>query len=208
MTKMNSAHLRFPRAILFDMDGTLTEPMLDFPRIKAEMGIGNHPILESLAMMSPADRQAAQDILHRHEDLAARNCRLNDGCQSLLRWLDDQRIGQAIITRNRRSCARLILDRHRLNIEVLITREDGPFKPDPHSLLQACERLNVPPAEAWMVGDGEYDVLAARRAGIPSIWLSHGKTRPFTDEPNLTIAQLPDLLHLLQILRDKASAST
>ena len=42
-----------PRAVLFDMDGTLTEPMLDFPRSKAEMGIGQRPILEALAEVHP-----------------------------------------------------------------------------------------------------------------------------------------------------------
>ncbi len=31
----------FPGGILFDMDGTLTEPLLDFPKIKSEMGIEN-----------------------------------------------------------------------------------------------------------------------------------------------------------------------
>ena len=45
-----------PRAILFDMDGTLTEPMLDFPRIRADMGIAQGPILESLAQMDEPRR--------------------------------------------------------------------------------------------------------------------------------------------------------
>ncbi len=44
-------------AFLFDMDGTLTEPLLDFPRIKAEMGIGNRPILEALAEMDDSARR-------------------------------------------------------------------------------------------------------------------------------------------------------
>lgn len=47
--------LHRPRVILFDMDGTLTEPLLDFPRIKADMGIGNRPILEALAEMTPGN---------------------------------------------------------------------------------------------------------------------------------------------------------
>jgi hypothetical protein len=44
--------ISLPRALLLDMDGTITEPMLDFPRIKAEMGIGQRPILEALAELS------------------------------------------------------------------------------------------------------------------------------------------------------------
>jgi hypothetical protein len=48
-----------PRAMLFDMDGTLTAPFLDFDLIKSEMGIGNAPILESIAQLEGAQRQAA-----------------------------------------------------------------------------------------------------------------------------------------------------
>lgn len=201
---MNHPAIQFPHAILFDLDGTLSEPLLDFPRIKSEMGIGNLPILEALARMSPADRQSAQSILHRHEDHVAQTCQLNIGCKNLLDWLNEHQIPQAIITRNRRSCARTILQRHQLNIEILITREDGLFKPDPQPLLVACKRLGIHPADAWMVGDGEYDILAACRAGIPSIWLSHGHQRPFVAEPALTIAQLPDLLNLLHRLHSNA----
>src|SRR5256885_2252732 len=58
----------FPRPPLFDMDGPLTRPPLDFPRIKAEMGIGNRPILEALAELSGPQRQQAQAVLHRHEE--------------------------------------------------------------------------------------------------------------------------------------------
>src|ERR1700692_233112 len=75
-----SSAIILPRAILFDMDGTLTEPMLDFPRIKAEMGIGDRPILESLDRLAPDRRIEAEAILLRHEEHAARNSTLNPGC--------------------------------------------------------------------------------------------------------------------------------
>ena len=63
--------LILPKAVLFDMDGTITRPVLDFPKLKAEMGIGDRPILEALAKMSDPERRAAEAILHRHEKLAA-----------------------------------------------------------------------------------------------------------------------------------------
>ena len=90
--------LILPAAVLFDMDGTLTEPMLNFPKIKAEMGIGNRPILEALAEMKPAERQAADAILCRHEKEAAERSSLNPGCRALLDWLDARGIPIALIT--------------------------------------------------------------------------------------------------------------
>lgn len=186
-----------PRAILFDMDGTLTVPMLDFPAIKRDMGIGTRPILEALAEMTPPDRARAEAILHRHEEHAAANSELNPGCTELLVHLAERQIPTAIITRNSRRSTTTVLARHRLKIEILITREDAPHKPDPAPLLLACRRLDVTPSQAWMVGDGQYDIEAARGAGVHSIWLSHGRARPFDASPDVTVADLYELLVLL-----------
>ena len=41
-----------PRAILFDMDGTLTQPIIDFAAIKHDIGLGNGPILEAIVRMN------------------------------------------------------------------------------------------------------------------------------------------------------------
>src|SRR3954468_5253616 len=149
-----------PPAVLFDMDGTITQPMLDFPRIKAEMGIGQRPILEALAEMRVEKRQIAQEVLHRHEQEAAANSVLNPGCKELLNWLQRHRIDVAVITRNSRLSVETVCRKHALKFEVLITREDGKFKPDPAPLLEASRRLNVAKENVWMVGDGQYDVEA------------------------------------------------
>jgi len=195
--EMNDSLKVLPRAILFDMDGTLTEPMLDFPRIKAEMGIGAGPILESLAQLDDSRRPLAEAVLQRHEKIAAEQSRLNEGCLDLLTWLKFRQISMALITRNSRISAATVTARHGLNFDALITREDGPFKPDPFSLSLACERLGVKSDETWMVGDGQYDVEAAIAAKIRAVWISHGRPRHFFAEPWLTIANLPELMDVL-----------
>ncbi len=198
---MNDCVPSLPRAVLFDMDGTLTEPMLDFPRIKAEMGIGPGPILESLEELDESRRPLAEAILLRHEKTAAEQSRLNEGCGELLAWLKDRGIAMALITRNSRLSAATVTARHGLDFDALITREDGPFKPDPFSLILACQRLGVGHDEAWMVGDGQYDVEAAIAARIRAVWISHGKPRQFSAEPGLTVASLPELAEVLRARR-------
>jgi HAD superfamily hydrolase (TIGR01509 family) len=193
--------LIFPRVILFDMDGTLTEPTLNFGVIKKEMGIGQQPILEALAAMDPDRRRHAQAVLHRHEDAAAAGSILNQGCRELLQLLAEWKIRTALITRNSRRSATTVLSRHGLRLDVLITREDGPFKPNPAPLLLACEKLGATPAEAWMIGDGQYDVEAGIAAGIRTVWISHRKSRPFAAEPWKTAADLPYVEKLLRSLR-------
>ncbi|HEX4793015.1 MAG TPA: HAD family hydrolase [Humisphaera sp.] len=186
-----------PRAILFDMDGTLTEPLLDFPRIKAEMGIGQRPILEALAEMDEQSRHTAELVLLRHEEEAAVRSTLNAGCRELLSELERLGIATALITRNSRASVNHVLTRHELTIRVLVAREDAPPKPDPQPLLLACQQLRVNRDEAWMVGDGQYDIEAARAAGIASIWISHGRKKPFAAEPWKAVRDLHELRHLL-----------
>jgi HAD superfamily hydrolase (TIGR01509 family) len=180
------------------MDGTLTRPMLDFAVIKAEMSIGNRPILEALAEMDDAARRLAEAVLLRHEEHAAENSTLNPGCGELLEWLHAKGIAVALITRNSRRSVETVLARHRLSIDVLVTREDGPFKPDPAPLLLACRKLSVQSHEAWMIGDGQYDVEAGAAAGIPTVWISHGRSRPFDAIPWQEAVDLPAVLELLK----------
>jgi HAD superfamily hydrolase (TIGR01549 family) len=186
-----------PKAILFDMDGTLTEPMLDFPKIKAEMGIGDRPILESLAQMNGSLKSEAEAVLLRHETQAAENSVLNPGCHELLQWLAEQQIQRALITRNSRASVQTVLGRHGLAMDVLVTREEPPYKPDPHPLRLACKKLAVADSQVWMVGDGWYDIEAGNAAHIKTVWISHGKPRPFATVPWRQVRDLPELQRLL-----------
>jgi HAD superfamily hydrolase (TIGR01509 family) len=187
-----------PRALLLDMDGTITEPMLDFPRIKREMGIGSRPILEALAELSDADRATAEAVLARHEEEAAQCSTLNAGCDRLLEWVAEHGVATALITRNARSSVQTVLAKHGLSFGTLIAREDAPFKPDPRPLRLACERLGVDPADAWMVGDGQYDVEAGRSAEMRTVWISHDRPRTFEAVPWRTVRDLPSVVELLE----------
>ena len=47
-------------------------------------------------------------------------------------------------------------------IDVVMTADDAPTKPDPAPLRIACEKLGV--ARAWVIGDSNSDIVAARAA--------------------------------------------
>jgi HAD superfamily hydrolase (TIGR01509 family) len=190
--------LILPRAILFDMDGTLTQPLLDFDQIKRDIGIGNAPILETLARMPAARRVEAERILHEHEARAAEQSTLNPGCRELLQWLRNARVLTALVTRNTRQSVNTVFDRHGLHFEVCVTREDGKYKPDPAPLLLACRRLNVDVSDAWMVGDSYHDIEAGTAAGMPTVWISHGQARTFTAVPSHVVLDLSELARCLE----------
>jgi FMN phosphatase YigB (HAD superfamily) len=52
--------------------------------------------------------------------------------------------------------------------------------------------------EAWMIGDGQYDIEAGAAADIPTVWLSHGRARPFGTVPWQEVVDLPAVLELLK----------
>lgn len=52
-------------------------------------------------------------------------------------------------------------------------------KPHPESVLAACSRLGVSPADAWMIGDSPWDIQAGHAAGCRSAAVLWG---PFTRE--------------------------
>lgn len=191
---MMSSAIAFPKAVLFDMDGTLTIPAFDFPAVRQQMGIpAGKPILEYLATMPPANRARARRVLHRIEDDIAQSVPLADRCGEIIEYLASRRTKVALITRNRRASVRTFLRRHHLPISVCIAREDGPHKPDPAGLCLASAKLGVEARNCWMVGDGQYDVEAGINAGMFTVWLHHGRDRNFSATPGLTFRDLCEL---------------
>lgn len=198
---MRASFAQFPRpaALLLDMDGTLTVARLDFPVIKREIGIGERPILEAMAEMTPEAQREAMRIVERHENEAARASELAPGAVELFDWVARARVPMAIVTRNSGRCLAVTGAKHSFPPCVCIAREDAPHKPDPRALLLACERLGVPPEKAWMVGDGRFDIEAARAANMFSVWITRGRVvRPFDAEPDATAEDLCALLDLLR----------
>jgi HAD superfamily hydrolase (TIGR01549 family) len=187
-----------PRAVIFDLDGTLTRPYLDFPAIRASIGVPE-PLLENMLALPPGPaRDRAFSILERFEDEAAEASELNPGAREVLAFLESRGIPSGVLTRNSRRSTERVLTKHRLRFELCVTRDDAPAKPRPEPLWLICEKLRVSPATALMVGDFKFDVLAGRNAGTRTALLTFGRRPSYLDEvtPDHLLEQLDDLLKL------------
>jgi HAD superfamily hydrolase (TIGR01549 family) len=189
------------RLVIFDMDGTLSEEILDFEAIRREMAVPpNVGILEYLGTLSGDARRAAETILDRHEHTAAAACGVHEGALDLLAELKRRGIQTALLTRNSLMNARMILDRHALTLDHLSTREDRPYKPHADSILNITRRFTIPVEETLMVGDYLYDLQAAHAAGTDSALLclrDGGRRPPFATMATYCIDCLMDLLPLM-----------
>lgn len=76
--------------------------------------------------------------------------------------------------------------------------EIGVFKPDPHGILVALERLGVSPEDAMYIGDRvDVDAVAAHAAGVACVILTDARIRQQTSESTL-LASLSELSKRLE----------
>lgn len=188
------------RAVIFDLDGTITEPFFDFDAIRQEIGIPRDggSILEAMEKMTPEQRERAAAILHFHEDEALAASTLNPGARKTLEDLRRRGIPIGILTRNRKCNAEAIAHKHSVHFDRIVGREDGPVKPDAFGVLRLCECFGVEPSETLLVGDYLYDVLCARAAGAISVLLAnHPRAPEFVQHADFVIRNLREILQII-----------
>lgn len=156
------------RGALVDMDGTVFDSRIDWLalREKIELPWDGRPILAQLQDVAPDVRAKGLALLHEAERAGAESGELIPGTHELLELLHRHSVRCALITNNSRRSAETVLTRYSLPFDLVLTRDDGPTKPDPESFVRALAQLHVDPGEAVAIGDAHLDLIAAHRAGI------------------------------------------
>lgn len=192
-------------AVIFDMDGTLIELSLDFPRLRTELGVApEEGILESLERRPAEQRREAQRRLEQYELAAAREAKLLPGAAEVLAAVRTAGLKTALLTRNTRQAIHIVLAKHpALRFDAVAGREDGPAKPDAKSVRNLCRILGVPPSKTLCVGDYHYDILAANTAGAVSVLLTTLRDRPgYSDwcgQARYRVDRLDKLIPILEL---------
>lgn len=189
------------KAAIFDMDGTITEPLLDFDLIRQEMGFAHDTgsILEMMEEMSPEQRQRAFAILEKHEDNAARLSTLNSKAKETLDALRKASIKIGVLTRNKRENVTRVAEKHDLLFDAVCAREDGPAKPDAFGVHHLCDIFNVKPSQTVVVGDYLHDLLCAKAAGAIAVLIrTHQKADQFSQHADFTIDRLDEIISIIQ----------
>jgi phosphoglycolate phosphatase len=190
-----------PRAVLFDLDGTLLDTVADLadaanlmlaglgqaPRSLAEIhgfvgkGIANlvHRCLaEGRAPASGANAGAALEAFRRHyARVNGRRTRPYPGVPELLAALSARGLKMALVTNKAAAFTLPLLTQFDIAayFGAVVCGDTLPVrKPDPAVIEHACAQLGVKPAESLMIGDSANDALAARAAGAPVLLVTYG----------------------------------
>ena len=179
--------------IIFDMDGTLIEPSIDFAEMRRRIheiadldpllkdtpeNVRRDDVLKISCLLSSKGKEQAQAVFRDIEKKAIRDMKLMEGLGELCEYLDSQGIRRAVLTRN--VCKSVDVMESKLRDEhcvkgffPTVSREtigrDGkllPSKPSPEPIHHICEMWQCSAKQVIMVGDSEADdIVAASRAG-------------------------------------------
>lgn len=188
------------KAVIFDLDGTITEPYLNFDVIRAEINLPPDagPLLEAMEKMTPADRKKAEEILYKHEQAAIEHSTLNAGASETLKQLRQMGMHIGVMTRNTRSNASAIAQKYNIEFDAVVDRDDGPVKPDPFGVRRLCEFFRVNPQQTLVVGDYLFDLQSAKAAGAAAVLIKTGKNaEQFAASADYIIDKLPEIIDII-----------
>lgn len=172
------------RGVVFDMDGTLTIPNIDFADMYRRCGVPtNEDILAAVSLMPRDEAKQANAIIADFEEEGRRTLKLSQGALEVGQWLHGHGIPISLVTRNTAKTVEEMVNKHWIPgggnaFSPAISRDSNenlPAKPDPAALTLIAKKweVSLPSKELIMVGDSPvHDVGFGRRAGVSTVLLS------------------------------------
>jgi HAD superfamily hydrolase (TIGR01549 family) len=184
------------KALILDMDGTITQPVIDWKTLRSEIGATpGRSIMEHIRSLPDGAREKAESILLETERQATDHVELNEGFHELQTEIERRGLKTAVVTNNHGAALSNVLSQHNLSFDVALSRDDGDLKPSPDLILMALDRLDCSAENALGVGDSFLDITACSQAGVRCIYLTHNAPQ-FDHTPSVS-----GLLDVIPFLR-------
>jgi phosphoglycolate phosphatase len=223
-----TAKIPYPKAVIFDLDGTLVDSVGDIAEalnaavapvaggsfdpddVKQMIG-GGSLVLIRKALDSRGVTLSEQEwtttlgrFMHAYSEVSALGRGLYPGALDLLDGLRARGVKLALCTNKPAPVTKIAVDALKLTpfLDVVIgAREDVAKKPDP-AMIRAClDPLGISSNHAVMVGDSAADHGAGRAAGTSVVLVDFGysKVPVHTLKPDVVVSRLLDIpAHFMQ----------
>ncbi|HZW13956.1 MAG TPA: HAD-IA family hydrolase [Noviherbaspirillum sp.] len=223
-----------PRAVLFDLDGTLADTAPDLAAainsVRVARGLAPTPyeLLRPVASagargligvafgLKPEDagfNDLRTTFLDNYEAAIAVGTTLFEGVTAMLASLEERNIRWGIVTNKPARFTDQLVPQIGLEKAQCVISGDttAHAKPHPAPLLEAVSRLSLRPQDCWYVGDDLRDIQAghaAEMATIAAAWGYCGHVEPSGWGADALIATPLDLLKLIDESGLKPPAAT
>ncbi|MGZ8971088.1 MAG: HAD family hydrolase [Telluria sp.] len=218
--------MQAPRAILFDLDGTLADTAPDlaaavnhlrvvrgleptpYSILRPTASAGARGMIGAAFGLTPADdgyETLRLEWFDRYQAAMAVHSTLFDGVPELIEGIGAAGMAWGIVTNKPARFTDPLLPQIGLaHAGCIISGDTTPHpKPHPEPLLEAARRLGIAPEHCWYVGDDLRDVEAGRAAGMVTVacaWGYCGAVEPQTWGADYLVESPLDLLRALQAL--------
>ncbi|USX19399.1 HAD-IA family hydrolase [Oxalobacteraceae bacterium OTU3REALA1] len=220
-----------PRAILFDLDGTLADTAPDlaaavnllrtvrgleptaYELLRPTASAGARGMIGAAFGLKPGDDgfvELREGFFDNYQAAMAVHSTLFPGIVELLAGIEEAGLQWGIVTNKPARFTDPLLPQIGLGHAACIISGDttAHAKPHPAPLLEAAARLGLPPQQCWYVGDDLRDIQAGQAAGMPSIgcgWGYCGPVEPLGWQADLVLDTPEQLLALMRsAVADKA----
>jgi len=183
--------------LIFDLDGTLTKPVIDFAEMRRRLGIGSGDMLQTVRSWPPERMREGFRIIEEIEERALLKAELQEDAPDTLRLLASRGMKLGILTRNTLRSAQKVIGMLGVSFDPVLARDFGPVKPDPAPVRFICERWGLPPRNVLLVGDYRDDIACGRAAGCATCLLLRKSNSQYSAEADLAVNRLADLLEVL-----------
>lgn len=189
---MNTTEAQF-QAIIFDMDGTITEPVFDFDAIREEIADATG-LTGDIEAFPQKERDLAWQIIMRHEQHAAEQQAVKPGTHDFLAKCRSKNIPCGLLTLNCKKSVDTLLSTFSLSFDHIITREHPYPKPHPAPAQEMINAWGVQPKNTLLVGDYIHDIQCGQRAGTKTCFFHNPGCRDFSSEADMTVTSMQELL--------------
>lgn len=212
-----------PRAVLFDLDGTLADTAPDlaaavnlmrtkrhldptpFEQLRPHASAGARGLIGAAFGITPTDAAfeiMREEFLTNYEAAICKHSRLFDGIAELLHAIKTRQLPWGIVTNKVARFTEPLVPLLGLGqADCVISGDTTPHsKPHPAPLLEAAKQLQIPPQECCYIGDDLRDIQAAHAADMFSIaaaWGYCGQTEPKSWNADLLLDLPNDFLKFI-----------